>query len=171
MRLYGSSPVSIFLAENEKACSPALCMVMAETPRKISVKTELFKGAHHSFQYRQSARMFHGYRVVYSARRNLNRTRVKGSCKPSASSANTSADLNKPKLIDCWMRRHCRGRQPTFAPYVDAVRRTATHVSGSSDAVERWSRWALAEADRIDPVKTGRMRDFMWGNRTVAKIR
>jgi hypothetical protein len=29
-------------------------------------------------------------------------------------------------------------------------------ISFSSEAIERWSKWALAEADRIDPVKTAR---------------
>lgn len=42
--------------------------------------------------------------------------------------------------------------------YVDAVRLTVARdtVSVSGDKVEQWSRWALAEADRIDPVKSGR---------------
>jgi hypothetical protein len=26
----------------------------------------------------------------------------------------------------------------------------------SPEEIERWSKWALAQADRIDPVKTGR---------------
>lgn len=49
-------------------------------------------------------------------------------------------------------------RATDIRAYVEAVRRTATRdsISGSSDEVERWSRWALAEADRIDPIKTGR---------------
>jgi hypothetical protein len=32
----------------------------------------------------------------------------------------------------------------------------AETISFSSEAIERWSKWALAEADRIDPVKTAR---------------
>jgi hypothetical protein len=35
-----------------------------------------------------------------------------------------------------------------------AVRRDVASIS--SDAIEHWSVWALAEADRIDPVKTAR---------------
>lgn len=49
-------------------------------------------------------------------------------------------------------------RATDIRAYVDAVRRTAMGdtVSVSWDKVEQWSQWALAEADRIDPVKTGR---------------
>jgi hypothetical protein len=47
-------------------------------------------------------------------------------------------------------------RASDIRAYVDAVnaavRRDAAAIS--SDAIERWSQWALAEADRIDPVKT-----------------
>ncbi|MDP9291668.1 MAG: hypothetical protein M3O82_04815 [Verrucomicrobiota bacterium] len=32
-------------------------------------------------------------------------------------------------------------------------------TSVSPDAIERWSEWALAEADRTGPVKTGRFLD------------
>jgi len=40
---------------------------------------------------------------------------------------------------------------------VDAVNAVVRNDSSiSSDAIERWSKWALAEADRIDPVKTAR---------------
>jgi len=35
-----------------------------------------------------------------------------------------------------------------------AVRRNASSIS--PDAIKRWSAWALAEADRVDPVKTAR---------------
>jgi hypothetical protein len=28
--------------------------------------------------------------------------------------------------------------------------------AASSEAIERWSKWVLGEADRIDPVKTAR---------------
>jgi hypothetical protein len=49
-------------------------------------------------------------------------------------------------------------RATDIRAYVDAVnaavRRDAASVS--SHAIERWSEWALAEADRIDPVKTAR---------------
>jgi len=37
--------------------------------------------------------------------------------------------------------------------YVEAIRATQTDNSACSrEALERWSQWALAEADRIDPV-------------------
>jgi hypothetical protein len=49
-------------------------------------------------------------------------------------------------------------RATDIRAYVDAVnaavRREA--ASNSSDAIQRWSVWALAESDRIDPVKTAR---------------
>lgn len=61
------APVSIFLAENDKACNPTLCMAMSDAPRKIPVKTKLFKGAHHAFEYKQTDHIFHGYRVAYNA--------------------------------------------------------------------------------------------------------
>jgi hypothetical protein len=37
---------------------------------------------------------------------------------------------------------------------VNAVVRSDSSISPG--AIERWSRWALAEGDRIDPVKTAR---------------
>jgi type IV secretory pathway VirD2 relaxase len=42
-----------------------------------------------------------------------------------------------------------------------AVKTTVANdaVLTSRDSVERWSKWALAEADRIDPVKTARFLD------------
>ena len=42
--------------------------------------------------------------------------------------------------------------------YVEAVRARVANESGVTpvDAVHRWSHWALAEADRIDPVHNGR---------------
>jgi hypothetical protein len=42
--------------------------------------------------------------------------------------------------------------------YVDAVKTTVASETTSilPDAIERWSKWALVEADRIDPVKTAR---------------
>jgi hypothetical protein len=45
--------------------------------------------------------------------------------------------------------------------YVEAVKTTVANdaVLTSLDSVERWSKWALAEADRIDPVKTARFLD------------
>lgn len=49
-------------------------------------------------------------------------------------------------------------RATDIRAYVEAVKTTvASEVSlGSAASVDRWSKWALAEADRIDPVKTGR---------------
>jgi dienelactone hydrolase len=61
------APVRQFLAEKDKACNPALCTAMAAASRRISVKTELFKGAYHAFEYKQSARIFHGYQIAYDA--------------------------------------------------------------------------------------------------------
>ena len=42
--------------------------------------------------------------------------------------------------------------------YVDAVKAVVTNetASISSNNMELWSRWALAEADRIDPVRSDR---------------
>jgi hypothetical protein len=39
--------------------------------------------------------------------------------------------------------------------YVDAVRAILAHETNSISAekLERWSKWALAAADRIDPVR------------------
>jgi hypothetical protein len=47
---------------------------------------------------------------------------------------------------------------PGIRAYVEAVKATVANdvVSISLDAVEQWSKWALSEADRIDPVKTAR---------------
>jgi hypothetical protein len=49
-------------------------------------------------------------------------------------------------------------RATDIRDYVGAVnagvRRDAASIS--FDAIERWSEWALAEADRIDPIKTAR---------------
>ena len=50
--------------------------------------------------------------------------------------------------------------------YVEAVKTTvaseATFIS--PDAIERWSKWALAEADRIDPVKSARFLEEIEGD-------
>jgi hypothetical protein len=42
--------------------------------------------------------------------------------------------------------------------YVDAVKAVVANetASISSEAMERWSKWALAQADRIDPVRSAR---------------
>jgi len=42
--------------------------------------------------------------------------------------------------------------------YVDVVktRLASETISISSEAIERWSKWALAEADRNDSVKSAR---------------
>jgi hypothetical protein len=42
--------------------------------------------------------------------------------------------------------------------YVDAVKKIAASETTpiSADTIERWSKWALAEADRIDPVRSAR---------------
>jgi hypothetical protein len=50
--------------------------------------------------------------------------------------------------------------------YVDAVKTTVASetISISSDAIERWSKWALAEADRIDPVRSARFLEDMESN-------
>jgi len=61
------APVRLLLAENDKACNPALCTAMAATPRKIPLQTQIFKGAHHAFEYKQRSKIFHGYRVAYDA--------------------------------------------------------------------------------------------------------
>lgn len=52
-------------------------------------------------------------------------------------------------------------RASDIRAYVEAVRITVANdvVSISQEAVARWSKWALAEADRIDPVKTARFLD------------
>jgi len=49
-------------------------------------------------------------------------------------------------------------RATDIRAYVDAVNAAVPRdaASISSDAIARWSAWALAEADRIDPVKTVR---------------
>lgn len=54
-------------------------------------------------------------------------------------------------------------RASDIRAYVDAVNaavRSDTTAIGS-DVIERWSKWARAEADRIDPVKTARFLDGM----------
>jgi hypothetical protein len=41
--------------------------------------------------------------------------------------------------------------------YVDTIRQAlARDGSGSSEEVEKWSQWALSQADRIDPAVGGR---------------
>ena len=49
-------------------------------------------------------------------------------------------------------------RASDIRAYVDAVNAVVrgANTSISFDAIERWSKWALAEADRIDPIKTAR---------------
>lgn len=49
-------------------------------------------------------------------------------------------------------------RATDIRAYVDAVKTAvASKIPlGAPDAMERWSKWALAEADRIDPVKSAR---------------
>ena len=54
-------------------------------------------------------------------------------------------------------------RASDIRAYVDAVNaavRSDTTAIGS-DVIECWSKWARAEADRIDPVKTARFLDGM----------
>ncbi len=57
-------------------------------------------------------------------------------------------------------------RATDIRTYVDAVNTIAASAatSISLDAVERWSKWALAEADRIDPVKTARFLEDIEAN-------
>ncbi len=52
-------------------------------------------------------------------------------------------------------------RATDIRAYVEAVKTTVANdaVLTSLDSVERWSKWTLAEADRIDPVKTARFLD------------
>jgi hypothetical protein len=52
-------------------------------------------------------------------------------------------------------------RATDIRAYVEAVKTTVANdaVLISLDSVEQWSKWALAEADRIDPVKTARFLD------------
>lgn len=46
--------------------------------------------------------------------------------------------------------------------YVDAIRRTlARDGSSSSEEVEKWSQWALSQADRIDPAVGGKFSNAM----------
>lgn len=49
-------------------------------------------------------------------------------------------------------------RATDIRAYVQEVRRAAAGegMNTPAEEVERWARWALAEADRIDPVKSGR---------------
>jgi hypothetical protein len=49
-------------------------------------------------------------------------------------------------------------RAADIRAYVDAVRTAvlSENPSVSPDAIERWSKWALKEADRIDPIKSAR---------------
>jgi hypothetical protein len=49
-------------------------------------------------------------------------------------------------------------RATDIRAYVEAVKTTVASESASvsPDAIERWSKWALVQADRIDPVKTER---------------
>lgn len=70
------APVGLFLAEKDKACNPVLCTAMAATLRKRPVHTQIFKGAHHAFEYKQRAQIFHGYRVAYDA--NATNATIKG---------------------------------------------------------------------------------------------
>lgn len=49
-------------------------------------------------------------------------------------------------------------RATEIRAYVHAVKQATTGggIGATTDEVERWAQWALAEADRIDPVKNGR---------------
>jgi hypothetical protein len=49
-------------------------------------------------------------------------------------------------------------RATDIRAYVDAVKTAVASKtpSVSPDAIERWSKWALTEADRIDPVQSAR---------------
>ncbi|XIA64306.1 hypothetical protein ACFIOY_36375 [Bradyrhizobium sp. TZ2] len=47
--------------------------------------------------------------------------------------------------------------------------RSSDTTAIASDAIERWSKWARAEADRIDPVKTARFLDGMQAMTTQNK--
>jgi hypothetical protein len=75
----------------------------------------------------------------------------------SAKSESVSKNSNRPGSTGCSMNPRPYAGPPTSA-YVDAVnaavRRKAASIS--SDAIARWSQWALTEANRIDPVKTAR---------------
>jgi len=52
-------------------------------------------------------------------------------------------------------------RATDIRAYVEAVKTSVASEATaiSPDAIRRWSRWALSEADRIDPVKTTRFRE------------
>jgi len=45
--------------------------------------------------------------------------------------------------------------------YVSAGRAAAS-ATEQAGAVETWARWALAEADRLDPIADGRMLASIW---------
>jgi hypothetical protein len=57
-------------------------------------------------------------------------------------------------------------RATDIRAYVDAVKTTVVSqaTSISPDAIERWSKWALAEADRIDPIKSARLLEGIEGD-------
>ena len=75
-----------------------------------------------------------------------------------------SNSSNKPGSVGRSMKlQRCSMCERYSRFYVDAVNaavRSDTTAIGS-DVIERWSKWARAEADRIDPVKTARFLDGM----------
>ena len=80
------------------------------------------------------------------------------SCSWNAKRGSVSNSSNRP-VIDRLLDEAAALRRATdIRDYVGAVnagvRRDAASIS--FDAIERWSEWALAEADRIDPIKTAR---------------
>ena len=68
------------------------------------------------------------------------------------------------KILRCECERHEASplqRAIDIRVYVEAVKSTAAREipSISLEEIERWAKWALEQADRIDPVRSARFMD------------
>jgi hypothetical protein len=79
-------------------------------------------------------------------------------CSSNAKSENAGGNSRQARIDRLLDEAASLRRANDIRAYVDAVRTTVASdtTSMAPDAIERWSKWALSEADRIDPVKKAR---------------
>jgi hypothetical protein len=95
--------------------------------------------------------------VCSNAKPNSKRKSGKGSAKRSGRNGNDGSGSNKPASTRLLKSAAAFQQAGAIRKYVEAIRATQTdNAACSKEELERWSQWALAEAERIDPAVGGR---------------
>lgn len=103
--------------------------------------------------YRQGCLHRHAWLVEHRKQREENLRRARAEAERKARELREAEE--KARIDGLIAQSNSLDQARTIRGYVDAVRARGSELGISANDLGRWAAWALAEADRIDPVKNG----------------